>query len=97
MVASFDTQSPHIVIVGITGNQGGSVAKALIESFKPYRITGLTRDASKPTAQAWAQKGVKLHQINLAVGNEAAVVEAFSKASAVYASPLYSILLSYRS
>lgn len=86
MVASFDKQAPLVVVVGVTGNQGGSVAKALIESEKPYRITGLTRDVSKPTAQAWAEKGVKLHQVDLVVGNEAAAAEAFSGADTIFVS-----------
>ncbi|KAG8999895.1 hypothetical protein FRB94_005785 [Tulasnella sp. JGI-2019a] len=85
MVASTDSNAPLVVIIGVTGQQGGSVANALIESSKPYRIVGLTRDASKPKAQGWAEKGVKLHEVDVAVSNEAAVAQAFEHADIVFA------------
>ncbi|KAG9031684.1 hypothetical protein FRB95_002423 [Tulasnella sp. JGI-2019a] len=85
MVASTDSNAPLAVIIGVTGQQGGSVANALTESSKPYRIIGLTRDASKPKAQGWAEKGVKLHEVDVSVGNEAAVAKAFENADIVFA------------
>lgn len=88
MVASEDTQAPLVVIVGITGGQGGSVANHLIESTKPYRLVGLTRDSSKSSAQQFADKGVKLQEVNIAVGNEVAVAEAFKGADVVFVSGL---------
>ncbi|KAG8999894.1 hypothetical protein FRB94_005784 [Tulasnella sp. JGI-2019a] len=85
MVVSSDSNAPLAVIIGVTGQQGGSVANALVESPKPYRIIGLTRDASKPKAQSWAEKGVKLHEVNVTVGNEVAVTKAFENADIVFA------------
>ncbi|KAG8999893.1 hypothetical protein FRB94_005783 [Tulasnella sp. JGI-2019a] len=85
MVASTDSNAPLAVIIGVTGHQGGSVANALVQSSKPYRIVGLTRDASKPKAQGWAEKGVKLHEVNVSVGNEAVVAKAFENADIVFA------------
>lgn len=54
-----------IVIVGITGNQGGSVARAFLD--KPeWRIRGLTRQvAESPASQALSAKGVEMVQCNL--------------------------------
>lgn len=86
MVASKDLTSPLVVVVGITGNQGGSVANHLLASDKPYRIVGLTRNSSKPTAQAFAEKGVVLQEVNLQVGNEDKVTEAFKGADVVFVS-----------
>lgn len=84
MVATTESSAPLVVIVGITGNQGGSVANALIKSSKPYRITGLTRDPSKPKAQAFMERGVKLHKIDLIPGNDVAVAKAFEGADYVF-------------
>lgn len=86
MVASTDSTAPLVVVVGITGNQGGSVAEHLIASDKPYRIVGLTRDPSKPTAQEFVKKGVALKKVDLKPGNEAAVTEAFEGAEIVFVS-----------
>ncbi|KAF2735962.1 NAD(P)-binding protein [Polyplosphaeria fusca] len=48
-----------IAIVGLTGNQGGSVADFFLN--KPgYKVRGISRDPSKPSAQEWAQKGVEV-------------------------------------
>ncbi|KAG8870289.1 hypothetical protein FRB98_001739 [Tulasnella sp. 332] len=85
MVASNDTKVPLAVIVGVTGQQGGSVANALIQSDKSYRIVGLTRDAAKPSAQAWIEKGVQLHEVDISPGKDADVVRAFEGADIVFA------------
>lgn len=93
MVVVRDQEAPLAVIVGITGNQGGGVANGLIESTKPYRIVGLTRDPTKPIAQAFEKKGVDLHQVDLAIGNEIAVTKAFYGADIVFVSASLYILL----
>ncbi|KAJ7437090.1 NAD(P)-binding protein [Mycena galericulata] len=77
MTVSKDTSAPLAVLVGITGKQGGSVARALIESDKPYRIRGLTRDATKPVAQAFAAQGVEIISVSLTVDNAAGARQAF--------------------
>lgn len=88
MVASKDTSAPLVVIIGITGNQGGSVARALIQSTKPYRIVGLTRDPSKPAAHVFAEKGVELRGVDIAVGNKDGVIKAFEGAEILYVSSI---------
>lgn len=86
MVASQDPSSPCIVILGCTGAQGGSVARALLASTKPYRLVGITRDVSKPASKEWEQRGVRMRQATVAVGNESAVREAFEGAEVVFVS-----------
>ncbi|KAJ6561541.1 NAD(P)-binding protein [Mycena vulgaris] len=84
MTISQDPSAPLAVLVGITGLQGGSVARALIESDKPYRIRGLTRDANKPAAQAFAAQGIQIVGVSLTVGNAARVREAFEGADIAF-------------
>lgn len=55
--------SKLITVFGATGNQGSSVIKHLLADpvlSKEFKIRGITRDTSKPAAQALAQKGVEL-------------------------------------
>ncbi|KAJ7112053.1 NAD(P)-binding protein [Mycena crocata] len=85
MTISTELSAPLVVVVGITGKQGGSVARALIASDRPYRIRGLTRDVSKPTAQFFAKAGAELVAISLTIGNEAGVRDAFAGADIVFA------------
>ncbi|KAF7325104.1 NmrA domain-containing protein [Mycena kentingensis (nom. inval.)] len=85
-IATSDHTAPLVVVVGITGNQGGSVARALIESDRAYRIRGLTRDVDKPAAKAFAEQGVELVQVALTVGNEGAARAAFAGADIVFVS-----------
>ncbi|KAF8212784.1 hypothetical protein K438DRAFT_2167707 [Mycena galopus ATCC 62051] len=85
MTLSDSPTAPLVAIVGITGKQGGSVARALLESEKPYRIRGLTRDATKPAAAAFAKLGAEVVSVSLTVGNEDAVRKAFAGANIVFA------------
>jgi uncharacterized protein YbjT (DUF2867 family) len=51
-----------LTVFGATGNQGGSVIKAVLAHptlSKEYKIRAITRDPSKPNAQALAAKGVE--------------------------------------
>ncbi|KZV78694.1 NAD(P)-binding protein, partial [Exidia glandulosa HHB12029] len=77
--------SPLVVVVGATGNQGGSVIRHLISSDKPYRLRGLTRDASKPAAQKLKEEGVEIVAVDISVGNESAVRDAFASAEIIFA------------
>lgn len=86
MVASTSSSAPLVVIVGITGTQGGSVASALLSSDKEYRLVGLSRDASKPASKAWSDKGVTMKGCTIAVGNEEQVKQAFEGADVVFVS-----------
>lgn len=54
---------PIIVIFGATGNQGGSVINSLLSdptTATKYKLRGVTRDVSKPTAKALVEKGVEM-------------------------------------
>lgn len=84
MTITSDISAPLVVIVGATGVQGGSVIRNLIQSDKPYRLRGLTRDATKPAAQELKSQGVDVFAVSVAVGNEAAVREAFRGADVVF-------------
>lgn len=53
-----------IVIVGITGNQGGSVAHTFLEDPE-WRIRGLTRDIGSSASQTLSGQGVEMIQANL--------------------------------
>ncbi|KAG4414577.1 hypothetical protein IFR04_012275 [Cadophora malorum] len=48
-----------ITVVGVTGKQGSSVAEVFLKE-PGCHVRGITRDPSKPSAQAWATKGVEL-------------------------------------
>ncbi|KAJ7635141.1 NAD(P)-binding protein [Roridomyces roridus] len=77
MAITQDSSAPLVVVVGATGNQGGSVVKALVGSDKAYRVRALTRDPSKPAAQAMAALGVEVVQANLVVENRTGLVTNF--------------------
>ncbi|KAH6638722.1 NAD(P)-binding protein [Boeremia exigua] len=84
MTISTSSSAPLVVIVGTTGNQGGSVLKHLAESDKSYRIRALTRDASKPKAVEIAAKGVDIFEVDIKPDNYETIVKAFTGASVVF-------------
>ncbi|KLO10536.1 NAD(P)-binding protein [Schizopora paradoxa] len=49
--------APLFTVVGATGGQGGSVVRALQASSLQYRVRAITRDASKPAANALKELG----------------------------------------
>ncbi|KUI55842.1 NmrA-like family domain-containing protein 1 [Cytospora mali] len=56
-----------IVVFGATGNQGGSVAKLLLQHPSQYAVRAVTRDPSSETAQALAAQGAEVVQADLTV------------------------------
>jgi len=55
--------SKLITVFGATGNQGGSAITSILEDpvlSKEFKIRGITRDTSKPAAQALVAKGVEV-------------------------------------
>ncbi|KAJ7916486.1 NAD(P)-binding protein [Mycena leptocephala] len=76
--------APLVVVVGVTGNQGGSVVKALAESDKPYRIRGLTRDVTKQAARELSAGGVDMVAVALTSGNATDACEVFKGADIVF-------------
>jgi uncharacterized protein YbjT (DUF2867 family) len=49
-----------ILVAGATGNQGGAVARSLLD--RGFRVRGLTRNPQKPEAQALTEQGVEIVQ-----------------------------------
>ncbi|KAI8585709.1 hypothetical protein BDZ88DRAFT_336464 [Geranomyces variabilis] len=86
MVSSADKHAPRVVVLGITGAQGGSVATALLASEKPYRIVGLTRDANKDSAKKLSDMGVEMVSIDLAAASQDVIDQAFVGADIVFVS-----------
>jgi len=53
-----DAAHSLVLVTGITGTQGGGVARALLD--KGYRVRGLTRDPGSDKARAWSERGVEM-------------------------------------
>lgn len=71
-----------VVVVGITGNQGGSVADSFLADTK-WRIRAITRDPSKPAAQEWKKRGVEL--VTADQDDVDSLTKAFKGAHAIFA------------
>ena len=52
-----------ILVTGATGKQGGAVVHHLLE--RGFRVRALTRDSTKPKAQALAERGSEVVQGDL--------------------------------
>lgn len=52
------------VIIGITGNQGGSVAQRFLQDPQ-YRVRGITRNPTSASAQDLSSKGIEIVQADL--------------------------------
>jgi hypothetical protein len=61
---STDTTKKLVVVVGATGNQGGSVARRFLQDPR-YAVRGLTRDPSSAAANELAALGVEVVQADL--------------------------------
>ncbi|OJD38690.1 family transcriptional regulator [Diplodia corticola] len=60
--------SKLITVFGATGNQGGSVIKHILADpvlSKEFKVRGITRDASKPAAQALTKQGVEMKSADM--------------------------------
>lgn len=71
-----------VVVVGITGNQGGSVADAFLTD-DDWRVRAITRDPSKPVAQEWKSRGVEL--VAADQDDVESLTKAFTGAHAIFA------------
>ncbi|KAK2761630.1 hypothetical protein FQN54_001458 [Arachnomyces sp. PD_36] len=84
--------SPKIlVVVGITGNQGGSVANQFLPN-PSWRLRALVRDPTKPSAQSWQEKGVDLVRGDL--DDVESLKAAFAGAHAIFAMTDYWVPMS---
>ncbi|GFF54013.1 nmrA-like family domain-containing protein 1 [Aspergillus udagawae] len=85
------TASKLLVVIGITGNQGSSVASAFLK-LPDWRIRGISRDISSAAAQQWISKGVELVQADL--DDIDSLENAFHGASTIFAvTDFYSLML----
>lgn len=75
------TKARRVLVTGATGKQGGAVARQLIN--RGHRVRALTRDVSKPGAQALARLGAELAVGNL--GDRASLEPAMDGVDAVFA------------
>lgn len=80
------TQKKTLVVVGATGNQGGSVIQALLkdETFSSgFQIKGVTRNVESDASQALVKKGIEM--VKADVNKKEELIEAFKDAYAVFA------------
>ncbi|KAH9829567.1 NAD(P)-binding protein [Rhodofomes roseus] len=60
----------RIAVCGATGNQGGSVAKLLLQHPDQYEVRALTRDPASATAQDLAKLGAEVVRADLTVPSD---------------------------
>jgi NAD(P)-dependent dehydrogenase (short-subunit alcohol dehydrogenase family) len=76
------SSSKLIVILGATGNQGGSVASVFLEE-PGWKVRALTRDVSSIKSKALAARGAEVVQADLDI--PATLSAAFEGANAIFA------------
>ena len=76
-----DIASKLIVVLGATGNQGGSVVETFLKE-PGWKVRGLTRNTSSAAAQKLKEKGAEVVAANLV--DTASLVAAFAGANAVF-------------
>lgn len=77
--------SKILTVFGATGNQGGSVISAVLDHPKlsaEYKLRAVTRDPSKPSGKALADKGVEVVKADLL--DKASVIKAVEGSDAVF-------------
>ncbi|GKT59845.1 LOW QUALITY PROTEIN: NmrA family transcriptional regulator [Colletotrichum tofieldiae] len=82
--------SKLLTVFGATGNQGGSVIRAILADpvvSKQFTLRGITRDASKPAAKDLVAKGVEIKTADLSSTNEVAAAIAGSHTVFLVTSP----------
>jgi nucleoside-diphosphate-sugar epimerase len=60
--------SKILTVFGATGNQGGSVARAVLshpQLSQEYRIRAITRDVTKPVAKALVEQGIEVVEVRI--------------------------------
>ncbi|KAM0489849.1 hypothetical protein ACHAP8_012167 [Fusarium lateritium] len=77
--------SKVLTVFGATGNQGGSVIRAVLADAvlsKDFKIRGITRDATKPAAKALAEKGVDV--VSADMSSKASLTDALKGSHTVF-------------
>ncbi|CZR55932.1 related to nitrogen metabolic regulation protein nmr [Phialocephala subalpina] len=80
--------SKLLVIVGVTGNQGSSVAEAFLKD-PTWKIRGTSRDPSKPASLALAAKGIEI--VPGDVDNVESLKKAFKGANVIFGNTAFNI------
>jgi uncharacterized protein YbjT (DUF2867 family) len=75
------TMTKLICILGVTGNQGGSVAHRFLKDPN-YHVRGLTRNPASPAAQKLALQGVDIVQADL--DDAESLIPAFTGAQVIF-------------
>ena len=73
------------VIIGITGNQGGSVARTFLndsDMTTQYRLRGISRDVSSSRSRALAVQGIDM--VNADLHDPASILKAFEGAHTIF-------------
>lgn len=74
-----------LVIIGITGNQGGSVASTFLSDpvlKQTYRLRGISRDPTSSASLALSQQGVEIFKADL--HDPPSLTKAFKGASVIF-------------
>ncbi|KXH30423.1 hypothetical protein CNYM01_00591 [Colletotrichum nymphaeae SA-01] len=79
-----------IVVCGVTGNQGRSVAETYLKEAG-WRVRGITRDATKPASLALAAKGVEIVEGDL--DNAESLKAALQGANIVFGNTVFPFML----
>ncbi|PVH77871.1 NAD(P)-binding protein [Cadophora sp. DSE1049] len=79
--------SKLVVIVGITGNQGSSVASAFLRD-PTWKIRGTSRDPAKPSSQALISQGIEI--VAGDVDDVASLKTAFKDANLIFGNTAFS-------
>ncbi|WP_316801856.1 NmrA/HSCARG family protein [Pedobacter nototheniae] len=74
---------PLITVVGVSGKQGFSTARALLESGR-YRVRGITRQINSPELIKLTEQGAQLVNLPLDLGHKKEFTEAFRGSDGVF-------------
>lgn len=77
------SKKPTLVVLGATGNQGGSVLSHFLSlTPSPYALRGVTRDVTSTKAASLSERGVEMVAGNF--DEPASLDAAFKGASAIF-------------
>ncbi|KAM0267923.1 hypothetical protein ACHAPA_005521 [Fusarium lateritium] len=82
-MAQTDTQKKTVVVIGATGQQGGSVVRELAKSLDRYTVRGLTRNTFSSKAQALTKLGIEVQRAD--VDDPESLRRAFQDANIIFA------------
>ncbi|KAF7189278.1 NmrA-like family domain-containing protein 1 [Pseudocercospora fuligena] len=73
-----------LVVLGITGQQGGSVAKVFSDLEPTWRIRGITRNPSSPASQSLLKENPSIELVSGNLDDQASLEAAFKDADAIF-------------